>query len=70
LPEPLQEEVYDRVELFRRDPRHSSPRTHKLKGKLRGNWSFRVNYSHRVVFCYDSKNAVSLLTVGDHGVYE
>jgi addiction module RelE/StbE family toxin len=67
---PLKEEVRDRIGLFQKDQRHPSLRTHKLKGRLAGKWSFRVNYSYRVVFCYDAKDTVALLDVGDHSVYE
>ncbi len=65
----MQEEVRDRIALFQTDPRQPSLHMHKLKGNLRNKWSFRVNYRYRVVFCYDSKNVIALLAVGDHGVY-
>ena len=70
LPRSLQEEVKEPIALFRTDPRHTFLRTHKLTGKMRNKWSFRVNYEFRVVFCYDSKNVVALLSVGNHSVYE
>ena len=69
LPQALQEEVKEKILVFQKDPRHSSLRTHKLKGALKGYWSFRVNYAYRIVFEYDSKNTVALLKVGDHDVY-
>ena len=70
LPPALQDEVEEKIELFRHDPHHPSLKTHKLKGKLRGSWSFSVNYQYRVVFEYESKNSVMLMTVGDHTVYD
>lgn len=48
---------------------HSFLKTHKLKGHLGGRFSFSVNYAYRIVFRYDSKNAVVLLSVGTHAVY-
>ena len=70
LPKGLQQEVKERIELFRTDPRHPFLRVHKLKGALRKRWSFSVNYSFRIVFEYDSKNSIALLAVGNHSVYE
>ncbi len=70
LPEPLQKEVEEKIELFKKDPRHPFLKTHKLKGRLRGRYSFWVNYRTRVLFVYDSASVVALLAVGDHDVYK
>lgn len=70
LPVPLQEEAKEKIELFQKDPRHPYLKTHKLKGELRGRFSFSVNYEYRVVFRYESKTAVVLLAIGDHDVYQ
>lgn len=69
LPEALQREVKDRIQAFREDPQHPSLYVHKLKGELRGRWSFSVNYQYRIIFVYEGKRNVALLAVGDHGVY-
>lgn len=65
----LQEEVRERISLFADNPTHSFLKTHKLKGRLLGRYSFSVNYSYRIVFCYLSKTEAFLLSVGDHDVY-
>ena len=70
LPPSLQAEVRDRIQLFVTDPRNTSLRVHKLKGKLKEMWSFSVNYDYRVVFEYKAKESVMLLAVGNHQVYE
>ena len=70
LPAALQDEVEERIELFRMDSRHPSLRVHKLKGKMVGQWSFSVNYSHRIVFQYEDKRTAVLIAVGDHDVYK
>ena len=70
LPPALQDEVETKILLFTHHPQDPLLRTHKLKGDLRGYWSFSVNYSYRIVFEYDSKNSVALLSVGDHSVYD
>jgi mRNA-degrading endonuclease YafQ of YafQ-DinJ toxin-antitoxin module len=70
LPEGLQEEVFEKVELFQKKPKDPMLKTHKLKGRLAGNYSFSVNYQTRVVFQYISKEEAVLLAVGDHDVYK
>lgn len=66
---PLQEEIKDKIELFKKDPRHPYLKTHKLKGALRGRWSFSVNFQYRIVFVYVSQNEAVLLVCGDHSIY-
>lgn len=70
LPAELQTEVKEKISLFQQDPGHSFLKTHKLRGELRGKWSFSVNYSYRIVFQYLSKKEVVLLCVGNHDVYK
>jgi addiction module RelE/StbE family toxin len=65
----LQEEVLEKVELFEKDSKNPSLKIHKLKGSLKGSYSFSVNYKYRIVFDYISKEEVRLLSVGDHDVY-
>ena len=70
LSKDLQEEIVDKIGLFKSDPKHSFLRIHKLQGRLAGRYSFSVNYAYRVVFVYLSKNKVRFLSVGDHDVYK
>jgi addiction module RelE/StbE family toxin len=70
LPAALQEEAKDKIALFKRNPKHQSLKVHKLKGRLRGYWSFSVNYKYRIVYEHESKNAVALVKIGDHSIYE
>jgi len=69
LPVDLQEEVKVRVALFCEQPEHPSLRVHRLKGPMKGQWSFSVNYAYRIVFIYTQKTSVVLLAVGNHDVY-
>jgi mRNA-degrading endonuclease RelE of RelBE toxin-antitoxin system len=66
----LQEEVRDKIELFRQDPGHPFLKIHKLHGILKKNHAFSVNYQYRIVFQYLSKEKVVLLCVGDHEIYK
>lgn len=69
LPRLLQAEVQEKIGLFKQDPRHPFLKTHKLKGDLRNYYSFSVNYACRIIFEYDSRNTVALLSVGGHDIY-
>ena len=70
LPKLLQDEVLETIDIFSHDPQSPSLRVHKLKGRLRGFWSFSVNYRYRIVFFYERKNKAVLVMVGDHSVYD
>lgn len=70
LDDALKQEVREKIALFQKNPRHQSLKTHKLKGRLIGQYSFSVNYRYRIVFCYDKSDVVALFEVGDHDVYK
>lgn len=65
----LQEEIKEKIELFKKNPHHPYLKTHKLKGALRRRWSFSVNFEYRIVFIYTSSNEAVLLVCGDHSIY-
>lgn len=56
------------LELFIVDPFNVSLRTHKLSGRLKHLWSFRINYNNRVVFYFtgDSPQKAVLTDIGTH----
>ena len=66
----LQEEVFDKIELFSNIQNHKSLKAHKLKGEPAGTYSFSVNYKTRIIFSYLSKSEAVFLTVGSHDVYK
>lgn len=65
----LQADVEKAIELFRASSRDQSLNLHKLQGKLKGFFSFTVNYRYRIVCEQDGENVWALLAVGDHDVY-
>ena len=69
LDEELREEAFEKIELFQNRANHRLLKTHKLKGRLAGRFSFSVNYRFRIVFAYQSKNEAVLLAIGDHEMY-
>ena len=66
----LQEEVKEKIELFKDSSNHKQLRVHKLKGPMKDRYSFSVSYSFRVVFSYASKTRVNILSLGDHDIYD
>ena len=70
LEKSLQDEVIEKIELFKDKKNHTQLKVHKLHGPLRGKWSFSVNYKIRIVCVFESKNTVALLSIGDHKIYE
>lgn len=70
LPKELQEEALEKIELFKNVSNHKQLRVHKLKGHLKGCYSFSVNYSFRIVFDYDTKSKINILAIGDHDIYQ
>ncbi|MDB5264538.1 MAG: Plasmid stabilization system [Parcubacteria group bacterium] len=71
LPKALQEEVFQKIELFRNIKQHSLLKVHKLKGKLQGRLSFSVNYRFRIIFIWETQDQSAIfLSIGDHSVYD
>jgi toxin HigB-1 len=63
-------EIKDKIELLKDKKNHKKLKVHKLHGRLKGAYSFYVNYKIRVVFEYLSKTEIILEDVGPHdGVY-
>jgi mRNA-degrading endonuclease YafQ of YafQ-DinJ toxin-antitoxin module len=72
LPEALQDEIIEKIELLRSSDHHRALKVHKLSGRLKGRYSFSVNYRTRIVFTYSRSKPreIGLLAVGDHVIYD
>lgn len=70
MPPGLQDEVIEKIELFKHVDSHKRLEVHKLKGRLKRFYGFSVNYKDRIIFEYMSENEVALLAVGDHEIYK
>ena len=70
LPNDLQEEALEKIELFRIEKNHTHLKVHKLKGRLEGRFSFSVNFKVRIIFQYLSPKKTVLLSIGDHDIYK
>lgn len=66
----LQEDVFQKVSLFKDRKNHKMLEVHKLNGKFKEYFGFSVNYKFRIVFRYVSKNEVLFTDIGDHDIYK
>jgi mRNA-degrading endonuclease YafQ of YafQ-DinJ toxin-antitoxin module len=64
----LEKEFWFRLELFIKNPFDPKLKTHKLSGKLKGLWSFYVDYDFRVVFYFTKKKPKKavFIDIGTH----
>lgn len=63
-----EKEFWTKLEIFISDPFHQLLKTHKLSGKLKGLWSFSVEYDVRVIFYFtkDKPKKAVLVDIGTH----
>ena len=65
----LSEDTFWRtIEIFVADPYQMQLKTHKLSGKLKGLWSFSIDYDLRVVFYFtkDKPPKAVFVDIGTH----
>lgn len=65
-----QEIAYTKIDLFKKNPKNPSLKTHKLHGELKEYFSFSVDYKIRIVFEYIDSNTISFSKIGDHKIYK
>lgn len=72
LPVALQEEAWQKIELFGEEKNHEQLKVHKLGGSLNDWYSFSVNYQTRIIFHFlkTSPKEARLDAIGDHDVYQ
>jgi len=69
LPTAFQEEVNERVKIFKKDENNPTFKIHKLHGDLSGFYSLSINYSHRIIF-EKTKGFYIFTEIGDHDIYK
>lgn len=55
--------------IFHSNPHDPRLKTHRLKGNLKALWSYSVDYSHRILFEFLSRNEVLYHDIGTHDIY-
>ena len=67
----LKEEVFKRVNWFRRRPDDQRLDNHALRKRMNGKWAFSITDDIRIVYEWKTKNVVRFLAIGGHKkVYE
>ena len=69
LPKNQLKNLAQKEKIFLEDPFDPRLKTHKLKGKLEGFYSFNVSYHWRIVFHFTGEN-IYLDTIGTHSIYK
>ena len=62
----LKKKFWEKMEIFLENPFFPRLRTHKLSGKLAGQWAFSIDDDCRVVFEFIGEDRVLLIDVGSH----
>ncbi|MBU4286941.1 MAG: type II toxin-antitoxin system mRNA interferase toxin, RelE/StbE family [Desulfobacterales bacterium] len=62
----LKKKFWEKMEIFLENPFFPPLRTHKLSGKLAGQWAFSVDDDCRIVFEFVTEDQVLLIDVGSH----
>lgn len=70
LPQKIKLIAEKKEKVFRKDPHENSLKTHSLKGKLKGFWSFSIDYHYRILFEFKEKDIVWFVSVGTHEIYK
>ena len=60
----LKKKFWEKIKIFLENPFFSQLRTHKLSGKLAGQWAFSIDDDCRIVFEFVGKDQVLLIDVG------
>lgn len=55
---------------FRANPFNPNLKTHPLTGKIKGFYSFSIDYRYRVVFSFKNENEIWFHNVGTHQIYK
>lgn len=66
MPKKIQLKAAQKTELFKVNPFHSSLRTEKLSPKGYDVYSFRVDFSYRIVFKFISESIAEFRFIGHH----
>ncbi len=70
LPLTVKKVAEQKEKIFRKDPFDPRLKTHKLKGPLKGFWSFSIDGKYRIIFELAVKNEVWFHSVGTHNIYK
>ncbi len=70
LSEKIKQKAKEKEKIFRENFSNPILKTHKLSGKNKDCWSFRIDYSNRIKFIFLSDEEVLFLDIGAHEIYK
>jgi mRNA-degrading endonuclease YafQ of YafQ-DinJ toxin-antitoxin module len=56
--------------IFRINPFDQRLLTHKLRGKYKNFWAFKINRECRIMFIFVGKNTADFINIGTHEIYK
>ena len=62
----IEDRFWHAVDIFIQNPFDRKLKTHRLSGKLKEVWSFRIDYDVRVLFYFISEKKVVFFDIGKH----
>lgn len=62
--------LYYKFRCFKQNPFAVELKTHKLKGAMKGYYSFSLSYDARVIFRFLNSKEVLFVDIGNHSVYD
>jgi len=69
LPISIQQKVFEKEEIFRKDFFDPRLKTHKLHGRFKNCYAFSVDFEYRIIFDFDKNKNVKFYSVGKHDIY-
>jgi len=66
LPLKEQKRLSERIEWFKNNSKDPRLKVHMLSGKMKGYFSFSLDYSKRTIFVWIESNTVLFVDVGSH----
>ena len=70
LPEEIKLHAKHKEKVFIANPFDPRLKTHKLKGRFKGYWSYSIDYQYRIMFQFIDNETVLYHDIGTHEIYK
>ena len=70
IPKSIQNKFEKQESIFRNNPFDPRLKTHPLIGKLKGFYSYSIDYHYRVIFSFELENEIWFQSIGSHSIYK
>ena len=70
LPNSIQSKFEKQEKIFRANPFNPCLKTHQLTGKLKGFYSYSIDYHYRVIIYFEKENEIWFENIGTHAIYK